>query len=166
MTSPPEIPVFERENGGFLLSTDSAKLDMEVVRGFLARSYWANTRSREVTERAMARSLCFGIYRTGSAEPYGHVDGAGRLESNCEQIGFARVVTDYATFAWLCDVFVVEEFRGQGLGKWLVDSVLSHPDLQGLRRWMLATGDAHGLYKQFGFVDLMAPERWMERFSP
>ena len=83
-----------------------------------------------------------------------------------EQVGFARVVTDYTTFAWLCDVFVAEEARGQALGKQLVESVLAHPELQGLRRWMLATRDAHELYRRFGFRELAAPERWMERFQP
>jgi GNAT superfamily N-acetyltransferase len=173
MMEPSDLPMpqavpgaFERRNGDFLLSADRAKLQMDLVRGFLSRSYWANNRSREVTERTIANSLCFGIYRVESANAEGDALPASTDSSSLRQVAFARVISDYATFAWLCDVFVAEEFRGHGLGKWLVESALAHPDLQGLRRWMLATADAHDLYRQFGFVELAAPERWMERFSP
>jgi GNAT superfamily N-acetyltransferase len=113
----------------------------------LGRAYWAKGRTPEVIARYLEHSLTFGIYH-------------GEL-----QIGLARVVSDYTTFAWLCDVFLHEDYRGQGLGKWLLQTVHSHPDLQGLRRWMLATRDAHGLYEQFGWTSLANPERWMEKFN-
>ena len=156
-------PLFERTHSGFLISTDPARLDIDAIAGFLSRSYWANTRSREMIERTLAHSLCFGIYR--STEGEAHPQSRGASVGPLRQVGFARVVTDYATFAWLCDVFVTEEVRGLGLGKQFVETILAHPELQGLRRWMLATADAHELYRQFGFADLSAPDRWMERFQ-
>lgn len=131
-----------------LISTDPARLDVDAIAEMLTRAYWAKGRPRERTERALANSLVFGMY-----------DGE-------RQIGLARVVTDYAIFAYLCDVFIHEEYRGRSLGKWLMETVLGHPDLQGLRRWTLATNDAHGLYRQFGYETLPHPERWMERFRP
>jgi GNAT superfamily N-acetyltransferase len=112
----------------------------------LTRAYWAKERSREHTERAFANSLVFGVY-----------EGE-------RQIGFARVVSDYAIFAYLCDVFIHEDYRGRGLSKWLMETIHGHPDLQGLRRWALITSDAHGLYQQFGWSLLANPERWMEKF--
>ena len=111
-------------------------------------SYWAKERTREQTETAIKNSLPFGIYKGEN------------------QIGFARVVTDYATFAYLGDVFVLEEFRGQGLSKWLMKTIVGHPDLQGFRRWILATKDAHALYEKFEFAELRFPERWMEKTAP
>ncbi len=133
----------------FLISTDKARLDVDLIYTFLSRySYWAKGVPREIVERSIANSLTFGVY---------HV-----AEQGAEQIGFARVITDYATFAYVADVFVIETYRGKGLSKWLIESIRSHPDLQGLRRWLLATKDAHGLYRQFGFRELAAPERWME----
>ena len=135
------------EKDGFTISTDPDRLDLDAICSFLACAYWAQNRPRSVTERAVRHSLCFGLY-----------DGE-------RQIGFTRVVTDYATFAWLCDVFVEEAYRGRGLGKWLVEITLSHPDLRGLRRWLLATRDAHELYRQFGFAEFGAPGRWMERLN-
>lgn len=160
-------PLFERRRGEYLISTDPAKLDIDAVSDFLARSYWANSRSRETIERSISHSLCFGIYRTGH-DPTEAAESHDSDKANPirRQVAFARVVTDYATFAWLCDVFVDEEFRGIGLGKWLVETTLAHPELQGLRRWMLATADAHALYRSFGFGALAAPERWMDRFTP
>jgi GNAT superfamily N-acetyltransferase len=135
--------------GSFLISTDPARLDLAVIHDFLSnRSYWAAGRTMEVVRRAVEHSLCFGLY---------HGD---RLA------GFARVVTDRATFAWLCDVFVLEEYRGRDLGKWLVGCVLAHPALQGLRRILLATRDAHGLYDPFGFRPLADPARFLEVFRP
>ncbi|MEW5870837.1 MAG: GNAT family N-acetyltransferase [Chloroflexota bacterium] len=131
----------------FNLSTDPARLDIEAICAFLQRAYWAQGRRRETVERSLQHSLCFGVY------------------DRQVQIGLARLVTDFATFAWLCDVFIDEAYRGHGLGKWLVKATLSHPELQSLRRWMLATRDAHGLYRQFGYQPLSAPERWMERFN-
>jgi len=135
----------EREREGYLVSTDPARLDLETVHGFLTNSYWARGVPPDVVERSIENSLCFGLYRGD------------------EQVGFARVVTDRATFAWLADVFVLEEHRGRGLGGWLVGIVLAHPELRGLRRWMLATADAHGLYGGHGFRGLGSPEIFMER---
>jgi len=149
---------YERMIGSFLISTDRAKLDIEEICRFLSRSYWADTRPREVTERSIEHSLCFGVYRI---DPCAVEAGSAVTR----QVGFARVITDRASFAYLCDVFVAEEVRGQGLGKRLVEAILDHPDLQGLRRWLLATGDAHGLYRQFGFTLISKPERWMEKFE-
>ena len=128
----------------FTITDRQGDLDFDVIHGFLRESYWAKGIPRSILEKAAASSLCFGVY-----------DNAG-------QIGFARVVTDLATFGYLADVFVLTEYRGQGLGKWLVSCILAHPELQGLRRWMLATRDAHGLYRQHGFVALPSPERFME----
>lgn len=131
----------------YLISDDPQRLDLEAVCDMLSRAYWAQGRSREKIRRTLEHSLCVGVY-------------AGE-----RQIGLARLVTDYTTFAWLCDVIIHEDFRGQGLGKWLVETVLSHPELQGLRRWMLATRDAHGLYQKYGFQPLSSPERLMEIFN-
>ena len=136
----------EITRGEFQISTDRSKLDIEAIQQFLAEeSYWAKTRTGEQTQTAIDHSICFGLY---------HGD---------QQIGFARVVTDKATFAYLGDVYVLKEFRGRGLSKWLMDIIISYPELQGLRRWLLATRDAHGLYEQFDFAALRFPERWMER---
>ncbi len=139
--------IVEEHRDGYTLSSDKARLDVESIHAFLSeRSYWAQGRSREVVERALENSLCFGIYR-------GH-----------ELAAFARVVTDYATFGWVCDVFVLEPYRGCGLGKWLIEAIVRHPELQGLKRLLLATRDAQGLYREYGgFAPLQAPERWMER---
>jgi GNAT superfamily N-acetyltransferase len=140
--------IFEVKRDQFTISTNPTRLDVDTICDFLSRAYWAKGRPRERTERALANSLVFGLY---DAE---------------KQIGLARVVTDYAIFAYLCDVFIHEEYRTHGLGKWLMQTVHSHPDLQGLRRWTLATRDAHGLYKQFGWDALGNPESWMEIFRP
>ena len=126
------------------ISTDPTRLQPAVIHAYLTRSYWSPGIPKEVVERAIANSLCFGIY-LGAA-----------------QVGFARVVTDKATFAYLADVYVLEEHRGQGLSKRLVETIQSHAELQGLRRFLLATRDAHRLYAQFGFRPLAAPERMME----
>jgi GNAT superfamily N-acetyltransferase len=128
----------------YTISTDRTRLDLEVVHGYLARSYWAQGITRDVVQRSIASSLNFGLY-------------AGN-----EQAGFARVITDYATFGYLADVFVLEEHRGRGLGMWLMETVMAHPRLQGLRVWRLATRDAHGLYEKVGFRSLARPERLME----
>jgi GNAT superfamily N-acetyltransferase len=133
---------------GLILSTDPERLDLNAIVDMLSRAYWAQGRSPELIARAMQNSLVFGIY-----------DGQ-------RQVGLARVVSDYATFAWLCDVFIHEDYRGRGLGKWLMETTLAHPDLQGLRRWLLATRDAHGLYQQYGFTPLQNPDEWMEKFTP
>ena len=134
--------------GKYQISTDTARVDLSVVHGFLNSSYWAEGIPLEVVSRSLEHSLCFGLYE-GDA-----------------QVGFARVVTDRATFAYLCDVFVVDSHRGGGLGKWLMETVVAHPDLQGLRRWLLATRDAHDLYRHLGFTDLTRPGIFMERHAP
>jgi GNAT superfamily N-acetyltransferase len=133
------------QRDGYLISTDASMLDLEVVHGYLSRSYWAAGVPEDVVRRSIENSLCFGVYRGE------------------EQAGFARVVTDRTTFAHLADVFVLEEHRGQGIGKWLVEVILSHPELQGLRRWMLATRDAHDLYRRYAFTELARPGIFMER---
>lgn len=125
------------------ISTDPARLDIDLIHRFLETSYWAKGRRRSVVERSIRNSLCFGAYLAG------------------RQVAFARVVSDRAVFAYLMDVFVVPEFRGRGISKTLLRSVLSHPDLQNLRVFLLATRDAHDLYSQFGFRPLGRPERWM-----
>ncbi len=135
--------------GEFEISTNHERLDYDVLHDFLSRaSYWAQGRTRAVIKRSVENSLAFGVYRDN------------------RQIGFARVVTDYATFAWLADVFVLEEARGLGLAKWLVAVIVAHPELQNMRRWVLATKDAHELYRRFGFTELAQPARWMEIFEP
>ena len=131
-----------------VVDSDPERLDVAVVHGFLTDSYWAKGIPVETVRRSIRNSLCFGLYE-GS-----------------RQIGFARVVTDRATFAYLADVFVLESHRGRGLALRLMDAVTSHPSLQGLRRWVLATQDAHGLYAKYGFTPLAAPERFMERHDP
>ncbi len=139
----------EWQNGKFTVSTDRSRLQIEVIQAFLAdESYWARARSLEQTQTAIENSICFGLYYDD------------------RQIGFARVISDQATFAYIGDVFVVNEFRGQGLSKWLMEVIISHPDLQNLRRWVLATRDAHGLYEKFDFGPLKVPDRWMERTAP
>ena len=133
----------------FTISTDKRRLDLAVIHKFLSEdSYWARERSLELTKTAIENSICFGIY---------HGD---------QQIGFARVVSYKSTFAYLGDVFVTSEYRGRGLSKWLMQVIVDHPELQGLRRWILATLDAHGLYSQFEFAGLRHPERWMEKTAP
>jgi GNAT superfamily N-acetyltransferase len=121
---------------------------MNTVYDFLSRSYWAKTRPRGDTDAAFANSLVFGVY-----------------EGN-QLIGMARVVTDFCIIAYLCDVFIHENYRGHGLGKWLMQSMLEHPNLKHIRRWLLATDDAHGLYQQFGFEQLPEVEKWMQRLRP
>jgi GNAT superfamily N-acetyltransferase len=132
----------------YTISTDRKRLNASLIHNFLSnRAYWARGRSLEVVKRAIEHSLNFGVYKDG------------------EQIGFARVVTDYATFAWLADVFILDEYRGRGLSKWLIEVIVSHQQLQGFRRWVLATKDAHELYRRFGFAELKEPARWMERLD-
>jgi GNAT superfamily N-acetyltransferase len=144
----------EWHRDAYLISTDRTLLDVALIHDYLSNStYWATGRKLEVVQRSIDNSLCFGLYKTNS-------------EGKRAQVGFARVVTDYATFAWLADVFVLKEHRGQGLGKWLSEVIVSHPELQGFRRWVLATKDAHKLYRRVGFRELHRPERWMERPDP
>ena len=133
---------------GFRVSDETALLDLDVIHAFLRESYWAAGIPREVVEKSLRGSLCFGLYH-GNA-----------------QVGFARCITDRATYAYLADVFVLPSHRGRGLSKWLLQCILAHPDLQGLRRWGLVTRDAQGLYAQSGFVPLRNPERHMEKVDP
>ncbi len=135
----------EFSNGEFTISTDKERLDIDVIHEFLSTSYWAKNRTCEQTVKGIENSICFGLY---------HGD---------KQIGFTRVITDRATFAYIGDVFVLKAYRGRILSKWLMETVIAHPDLQGMRRWLLATKDAHGLYEKYGFEPLKYPERWMER---
>jgi len=139
----------EYQRDGYLISTDRDRLDVDFVHGFLSSSaYWARGRPLATVQRSIEGSLCFGIYK------------------EARQVGFARVVTDRATFAWLCDLFVAEGHRGRGLGKWLVECIAGHPDLQTLRIFLLATRDAHELYRRYGgFEALPAPERFMARWQ-
>lgn len=140
----------EYHRNGYTISNDPGLLDVQLIYEFLTQhTYWAQNRTLDVVQRSIDNSLNFGIYFEG------------------KQVGFARVITDYATFAWLCDVFVLPEHRQAGLGKWLVDCVVNHPDMVPLRRLLLATRDAHELYRKYGgFQPLANPERWMEKFNP
>ncbi len=135
----------EYRKDGFVISTDRSRLDVDAIHGFLTDCYWAKGIPRETVVRSLESSLCFGVYCEG------------------KQAGFARVISDFATYAYLGDVFVLEPYRGRGLAKWLMECIVAHPALQGLRRWTLATRDAHGLYAQFGFTPLELSDRWMER---
>jgi GNAT superfamily N-acetyltransferase len=143
----PEI--VEHRRGEFLISTDPSRLDLAVIHGFLTNCYWAKGIPRDVVARSIEHSLCFGIY-----------------DSKGAQVGFARVVSDLATVAYLGDVFVLESHRGRGLGKWMMERIMKHPALGNLRRWILLTRDAHRLYSQYGFTSLSAPERYMELDRP
>jgi GNAT superfamily N-acetyltransferase len=141
----------------YLISVDPTKLDLDLIHKFLSEhSYWAQGIPRDVVARSIANSLCFGAYAVANTTP----------QADWLQVGFARVTTDRATFAYLGDVFILPEHRGQGLSKRLMEAILSHPDLQGLRRWMLATADAHELYRRFGFTGLSQPDRFMQRHNP
>ncbi len=133
----------------FTISTDKSRLNVEYIHQYLSnRSYWAENIPVDVVQKSIRGSICFGIYTDET------------------QIGFARVITDSACFAYLADVFIDEQYRGRGLSKWLMGVIMSYPDLQGLRRFMLATNDAHGLYQKFGFSQLTFPERWMHVHNP
>ncbi len=136
----------ELTKGRYSITTDRDRLDLDAIHAFISRSFWAEGIPKETMARAIANSLCFGLF-----------DGAN-------QVGFARVVTDRATYGYLCDVYVLESHRARGLGKWLMEAVMAHPDLQGLRRFQLVTRDAHGLYERHGFDTPADPERHMEIF--
>jgi GNAT superfamily N-acetyltransferase len=140
------IQEYTRDN--FLISTDPKKVDIDAVHEFLSRSYWAEGIPKEIVARAIQHSLCFGVYE------------------NKRQIGFARVISDYSSFGYLADVYVLEFYRGRGLAKWLMSCIMAHPELQNFRRWSLITRDAHSLYKQFGFAPLKNPDRYMELHVP
>jgi len=141
--------IVEHRRGEFLISTDPARLDLDAIHNFLTNCYWARGVPLEVVARSIENALCFGIYDSGGV-----------------QVGFARVISDFATIAYVGDVFVLESHRGRGLGKWLMECIMQHPALQNLRRWILTTRDAHGLYAQVGFTAVKSPERYMERHDP
>jgi GNAT superfamily N-acetyltransferase len=144
----PDEQIVEDRKGEFLLSSDRSRLDLDVVHGFLTRCYWAEGIPREIVARSIENSLCFAVYKDG------------------KQVAFARAISDFATYAYVGDVFVLEEFRGHGLGKWMMECMVRHPALQNLRRWSLVTGDAHDLYAQFGFTPLKKPQNYMELHNP
>ena len=138
----------EWRQGQFIVSTDRSRIDLDVVHGYLRDSYWAKGMPRQVLERGIENSLTFGVY-----------DGT-------RQAGFARVITDLATYAYLSDVFILEEYRGRGLSKWMMECILAHPELQGLRRFALFTRDASGLYERYGFGPARSPSVYLERWAP
>lgn len=153
----------EWRRGDFVISTDRRRLSLDVVHGFLSISYWATGISREVVARSIENSLCFGLYDdSGNAGP-SFPEDRNRIPP---QVGFARVVSDLATVAYLGDVFVLQSHRRRGLSKWLMECILQHPALQNLRRWILLTRDAHRLYSQFGFTPVKVPESFMELHRP
>lgn len=140
---------YELHKDGFTITTDKTRLDIHFVHSFLSnQSYWAKGIPLAIVERSVNNSLCFGVY-----------DGQ-------TQVGFARIISDFATIAYLGDVFIISSHRGLGLSKWLMEAILSHPDLQGLRRWILVTADVHGLYEKYGFKKLANPDRYMELLNP
>lgn len=140
------MEILEVSRNGFVISTDKSRLDIAAMHDFLSKeAYWSLNVPIAIIAKTVENALNFGLY-----------EGE-------KQIGYAKIISDYATIAYLGDVYVLPEYRGRGLSKWLMETVHSHPQLQGLRRWILLTGDAHGLYRQFGWTDIAAPEKWMER---
>jgi GNAT superfamily N-acetyltransferase len=135
----------EHRKGNYIISTDKSKLDISVVHGFLSTSYWSEDIPIQIVKKAIENSLCFGIYNGN------------------KQVGFARVISDYSTFAYLADVFIIKEERGKGLSKWLMECVLKHYQLQGLRNFCLLTRDAHSLYERYGFKNLLKPQNFMAK---
>ena len=135
----------EWRRGDYFISTDKSRLDLTVIHDFLTRSYWAAGIPIEIVKKSIEHSLAFGVYKES------------------KQVGFARVISDFATFAYIGDVFILEDYRGQGLSKWLMEVIADYPELQGLRRWVLLTRDAHGLYRKTGFTEPRNPERYMEK---
>src|SRR6267154_160218 len=142
-------PVIEVQRGGYVISINKTRLDVSAIHAYLARSYWSPGIPKAIVEKAIAGSLCFGLF-----------------SEQGEQVGFARAITDGATFAYLADVYVLEEHRAKGLGKWMVETILAHLSLQGLRRILLATRDAHELYTPFGFKSLATSESFMSIHRP
>jgi N-acetylglutamate synthase-like GNAT family acetyltransferase len=143
------VETLEYQREGFVVSTDPGRINLDIVHGYLARTYWSKGIPLETVKKGVQHSLCFGVYEEGG-----------------EQVGFARVISDYATYAYLADVFILEQYRGQGLSKWLMECLLAHPELQTVRTFFLATRDAHGLYQQFGFRPVEEPARYMVRRNP
>jgi GNAT superfamily N-acetyltransferase len=142
------MDISEWRKNDYLISTDKSKIDLDMVHHFLSASYWAENIPKPVVQKSIENSVCFGVYHQQ------------------DQIGFARVITDFATFAYLADVFILPGQRSKGLAKWLTQVIIEHPELQGLRRFTLATRDAHGLYAQFDFAPFDKPERWMQKHDP
>jgi N-acetylglutamate synthase-like GNAT family acetyltransferase len=138
----------EFKKSSYIISTDKRKLQIKIIHNFLVNAYWSKGIKIERVKKAIKGSLCFGVYH------------------NKKQIGFARVITDYASFGYLADVFIIEEFRKRGLSKWLMKSIMNHSKLKDLKTWMLATKDAHGLYSQFGFEPLKEPQKFMRKQNP
>jgi len=134
--------------GDYEISTDPARVDIRMVHEFLTDSYWAKGIPLETVRRSIENSIAFGLYH------------------GQQQVGFARIISDLATFSYLADVFILPAYRGRGLSQWLMECIIAHPDLQGLRRWMLATKDTHGLYAKFGFTPIKNPDSWMEIHRP
>jgi GNAT superfamily N-acetyltransferase len=141
-------PIIEAQRDGYVVSTNKTRLNAAAIHAYLT-PYWSPGISKAIVEKAIAGSLCFGLF-----------------SEQGDQVGFARAITDGATFAYLADVYVLEEHRGKGLGKWIVETILAHPSLQGLRRILLATRDAHELYAPFGFKPLATPESFMSIHRP
>lgn len=139
--------IFETKRENFTISTNPSRLNLDAISDMLSRSYWANKRTREQMERALKHSVAFGLF------------------DRDRQVGLARIVSDFSIFAYLCDVIIHEDYRGKGLGKWLLETVHNHPDLMNIRRWMLVTRDAHDYYRPFGWEILPEPEQWMSIFS-
>ena len=137
--------------GSFEISTDPSRLDRDAIYAFLSTCYWSPEIARQRVDRGIDNSLCFGVHDLSGSKP--------------AQVGFARVITDFATYAYLCDVFILDSHRGRGLSKWLMQVILAHPDLQGLRRFCLMTRDAHSLYAQYGFAPMADPSRYMEKLD-
>ncbi len=142
-----QIPAHEWRREGFLVTTDPARLDVKGIHAFLTRSWWAAGIPEETVKRSLRGSLCFGVF------------------SGERQIGFARVISDMATYAYLCDDFILEEYRGRGLGRWLMECIFAHPALEGLRRWTLIAREPH-IYAKFGFTPFQQPEMNMEKLAP
>jgi GNAT superfamily N-acetyltransferase len=141
--------MFEIQQDNILISTDKSKLQLDIIHDYLSKkSYWAEGISIEIVQKSIENSMAFGVYL--------------QQENELIQVGFCRIISDLATYAYLADVFVLEEHRGKGISKLLMETILKHPDLQGLRRWVLATADAHGLYAQYGFTSLDKPENFMQ----
>jgi GNAT superfamily N-acetyltransferase len=141
--------MFEIHQDNILISTDKSKLQLDIIHDYLSKkSYWAEGIPIEIVQKSIENSMAFGVYL--------------QEDNNLIQVGFCRIISDLSTYAYLADVFVLEEHRGKGISKLLMETVLKHPDLQGLRRWVLATADAHGLYAQYGFTALDKPENFMQ----
>jgi len=137
--------IYQIQKGEYTVSTDKRKLDISVIHGYLKNAYWSKNKPKDLVRKSIKGSICFGVYHQK------------------KQVGFARVITDLATFGYLADVFILPEFQGKGLGKLLIKTIMEHPDCQGFRSWSLATKDAHGLYAQFGFKEMENPKIWMRK---